>query len=87
MSLLKLSRYSYWIFAVLGGLFLLQYWALFIIKYTNGDPWSHRNYWNADVGTYLVLAILLVATPAYLFVLWRNWPNRWRGISIEKVDQ
>ena len=76
MSLQKLNSYTYWILLVLIGITLIQYWAKFFISLEAGDPWSHQNYWNADVGRNNVLAVLLVATPTYLFLACKNWPFR-----------
>ena len=76
MSLLALSKKTYWIGLILGGLFLVQFWAQYFISVDAGDPWSHRNYWGADVGTNILLAILLVATPVYFYMAWKHWPGR-----------
>ena len=76
LALSELNKKAYWILLVLCGLFLIQYWAQFFISLDAEDPWSHKNYWGADVGTNILLAILVVATPIYFFVAWKNWPGR-----------
>jgi hypothetical protein len=74
--MLTVSKGWYWTAVVVGALFLVQYWIRFLALVANGDPWGYENYWGADVGTWLVLAILLIATPAYLFAAWKYWPHR-----------
>ena len=76
LALSDLNKKAYWIFLVLGGLFIIQYWAQFFVSLNAGDPWSHKNYWGADVGTSILLAILVVATPIYFFMAWQHWPSR-----------
>lgn len=76
MALSALNKKVYWILLVIGGLCLIQYWAQFYISFKAGDPWSHRNYWGAEVGTNNLLAILIVATPLYFFMAWKHWPGR-----------
>ena len=79
VSLNNLSKFTYWILLVLGGLFLLQYWTQFFIRLSSDEPVSHQTYWGADVGTYLLLGILVVATPFYVYMAWKNWPRRRAG--------
>ena len=74
----QISRGWYWTALIVGALFLIQYWAEFFVLVRNGDPWGHKNYWGADVGTYLILAVLVVATPAYLWMAWKHRPKNLR---------
>jgi len=76
LMLSELNKKAYWILLFLGGLFLIQYWAQFFVSLNAGDPWSHKNYWGADVGTNILLAILVAATPIYFFMAWKHWPGR-----------
>ena len=71
---------------VLGALFLIQYWAQFFNSVAEGDPWSHKNYWGADVGTNILLAILVVGTPVYCYLGWKHWPRRGRRFSATDND-
>jgi len=76
LALSALNKKAYWISLVIGGLFLLQYWAQFFVSFDAGDPWSHKNYWGADVGTNLLFAVLVIATPIYFYLAWKHWPGR-----------
>ena len=81
ISLAKLSKASYWLCAIFGALLLGSYWMVFFVAFVAGEPFSHTTWWNAEVGTYLLLAVLVVATPAYILFLWTQWPNRRTGMK------
>ncbi|MGY8794948.1 MAG: hypothetical protein ACKVJN_07440 [Woeseiales bacterium] len=66
---------------------LTQYWMRFFVAVSIGDPWSHKNYWGAEVGTTIVLSVLIVATPAYFVAAWRYRSHHWRFSSGRKGQE
>ena len=66
-----------WYFAglVIGALLLANSWLNFFVMYRAGNVWGYKNYWGADVGIFLLLAVLIAATPAYVVAAWRYWPE------------
>lgn len=75
MPVSGLRKNSYWIFLIIGGLFLTQYWAQVYIMIAANEPVSHKNYWGADVGTYLLLAVLVMSTIFYFYMAWTHRPK------------
>ena len=69
------SRAVFAVLLVLGAVFLAQFWLLTILFLRDAWPWVYANFWGASVGSMSILAILLVATPAYFWFAWQKWPN------------
>ena len=72
----NISKSLYWIALTVGAIFLFKYWVQFFILVSDNDPWGHKNYWGGDVGTYLILGVLLAATPIYIIYAWRYRPRK-----------
>ena len=70
-----MSKGLYWTTVVLSGLFLIQYWLKFLFNFELGNVAGYKNYWGADVGIYLMLAVLLVSAPAFLYLAWKHYPQ------------
>lgn len=58
-------------------IFLAIYWTQAIIYLEAGNAWGHGNYWGQPVGTFLLIAVLAVASLAFFVVLWRFWFSRY----------
>ncbi len=58
---------------VLAAVFLVQYWLAVHMYLRAGDPFGHRNYWGADVGTFLLAAVCWFCSVAWAVVVWRHW--------------
>ena len=71
-----MSKGLYWTSIIVGALLLSMHWLKVFIYIESDNPFGHENYWGADVGTYLLLAVLIVLTPAYLFVVWKHFPKK-----------
>src|SRR5512139_2230020 len=56
---------------VVACIFLAIYWTQAINYLEAGNAWGHGNYWGQPVGTFLLIAVLAVASVAFLVVLWR----------------
>ena len=63
---------------MLGALFLVKCRPRFFVSAWAGDPRSHKNYWGGDLGTGLLLAILVMATHADFYLAWKPWPGHRR---------
>ena len=70
-----MSKGLYWTSTTVGALFLSMYWLKLFLYLESDNPFGHKNYWGADVGTYLLMALLVVLTPAYLYAICKNFPN------------
>ena len=57
--------------------FLLIYWEKALHYLTAGDAWGHSNYWGHPVGTYLLIAVLLTGSVAFISIVWRFWISRY----------
>ena len=57
----------------IGGTLIAIHWILVIGFMLQDNVWGHKNYWNEDVGTLLIISILLVATAAWAVIVWRHW--------------
>lgn len=57
-------------------IFLVVYWTKVFHYYISGDAWGHSNYWGQPVGTFLLIAVLLVGSVAFVAILWRYWLSR-----------
>jgi hypothetical protein len=66
----------YWTSTIIGALFLSMYCLELFVYIESNNPWGHKNFWGTDVGTYLLMAILLVRTPAFLFAVWKHYPKK-----------
>jgi len=55
---------------------LAIYWTKAIRTFLAKDPWSHSNYWGQAVGTFLLIAILVVGSIAFLVIVWRLWKSK-----------
>ena len=71
-----MSKGVFWTTLVVAALFLVQYWLKFLIAIEAGDAVVHKNYWGQSVGTYLLLAVLLVATPVYFYLAWKYYSRK-----------
>ena len=58
---------------IIAGLTIIQYWLMGIMGLQQGLLFTHKNYWNAPVGTYNLVAVLIVATPIWLWAIWKYW--------------
>jgi hypothetical protein len=71
----RLSRGMFFGGLVLGAIFLAHFWLLTFLFISVGWPWGYPNYRGESVGTFLILSMLLVATPLYFILAWRHWPT------------
>jgi len=58
-------------------IFLAIYWTQALSYLESGDAWGHRNYWGQHIGTFLLIAVLAVASVAFFVVVWRFWFSRY----------
>jgi len=70
-----MSKGLFWTSTIVGALFLTMYWLKMFLYIESNNPFGHKNYWGADVGTYLLFAILIVVTPVYIFAVWKHFPK------------
>jgi len=70
-----MSRRLYWTTVIIGTLFLTMYWIKALVYLENNNFWGHKNYWGADVGTFLILAALIVLTPSFIYGCWKYYPK------------
>jgi hypothetical protein len=57
--------------AILGGLALTQLWLLVVLSLTGwSDP---TDSWAIKVQVFAILAVLVVATLAFIVLVWRRW--------------
>ena len=66
-------------FVVIMAIVLVQLWIQFFIYVAEDNVWGHKNYLHLDIGAYLLLGILLVATPTLVYVAWKERPRQWRA--------
>jgi len=52
----------------IAGIILAILWATCICYFVRGDFFGYQNYFGQPVGTFLVLVILLIATPVYIIM-------------------
>jgi hypothetical protein len=71
----RISKGWYWTTVLLGALFLIQYWIEFLSNLESGNIAGYKNYWGADVGVYLLLAVLLILTPTLFYLAWKHFPK------------
>jgi hypothetical protein len=57
-------------------IFLVVYWTKAFHYYVSGNAWGHSNYWGQPVGTFLLIAVLLAGSVAFVAILWRYWLSR-----------
>ena len=60
---------------ILGAMFLAHHWLMTSIYLGIKWPWGYPTFWGGSVGTILMLAMLLVATPLYFWYAWKKWPT------------
>jgi hypothetical protein len=72
----RLSGTLFWVGGALVGLVLANFWVLAILFFSARWPFGYPNFWGESVGSVLLFAILLVATPAYIIALIRLSPKR-----------
>jgi len=68
------SRPLFVIILILGAITLAQFWLLALVFLEYEWPWGYPNYWGGSVGSVLLVAMLLVATPGYFWFAVRKWP-------------
>jgi hypothetical protein len=57
-------------------IFLVVYWTKAFHYYMSGNAWGHSNYWGQPVGAFLLIAVLLAGSVAFVAILWRYWLSR-----------
>jgi hypothetical protein len=63
---------------IVFGLLLSSLWLKVIIYIRDDNPWGHENVYHLPVGTYLLLIMLIVVTPIFFILAWKERPNKWR---------
>lgn len=67
---------------IVAFIFLLIYWTKALHYLASGNAWGHSNYWGQPVGTFLLVAVLLAGSVAFIAALWRYWLS---GVFDEKA--
>jgi hypothetical protein len=75
----RLSPGMFLVWTISLTLILVNLWAMFFAHLSNGNVWGHKNYLHLDVGIYLLLAALVVWTPAVIITAWKIRPRRWKS--------
>lgn len=78
----RISRGWYWAAVLIGAVFLIQYWMEFLVNFESGNVVAYQNFWGADVGIYVLLPVLLIITPMFLYFAWKYFPR-----SLNKVTR
>ncbi len=59
-----------------AGVFLLLLWALCIGNLIQGDYFGYKNYFGQPIGTFLLLAFLIIATPINIIMIIKTVKSR-----------
>ena len=57
-------------------LFLIILWATCIVNIVNENYFGYKNYFGQPVGTYLLLSILIIATPICIIMTFKTIKNK-----------
>ena len=58
---------------VIGALMTINVSLQAYVAFSSGQPFIGHNYWNAPIGTYLVLPVLVIGIPVGIWWAIRNW--------------
>ena len=69
------SRPIFIVLLVLGAMFLANWWLSVFLFLRSGWPWGYPTLSGGSMGTVLILAMLLIATPFYFWFAIKKWPE------------
>jgi len=55
------------------GVFLVMLWVICLSYLLRKDYFGYHNYFDQPIGTLMLLIILIIGTPVYLVMLWRQF--------------
>jgi heme/copper-type cytochrome/quinol oxidase subunit 2 len=54
---------------MLAGFIIISLWLICIRHLVQGNFVGHENYYNQPIGTFMLLLVLLIATPIYIYMV------------------
>lgn len=65
----RADRLGFWFFLI----FLIILWTTFFSYIISGNYFGHSNYMGLQVGTFLLLPVLIVGTFVFIFAVWKHF--------------
>ncbi len=62
---------------LIAGVVLCSWWFIAVSAWRLGATYTHRTYWNADVGLVTTFILLVIITPYWCWGIYRYW--NWDG--------